>query len=538
MNLGRRRWILLAALTAVSVGALFAVSWVVMTYERHTLDTRRFNDLQRELDESTWRADAAIAPLLATESARPDEHYEAFYITDQALTREGEPLPGGKILVPSPLLVKPDRYAILHFAWNEASGWTSPQLPAPEFHRDAIERGWTDAASIERAALLLRDLADPDLATFLMERLSPSRVEGSSGPIAAVVPPGRDQQGRLRLLLARRSGDEPAGIQGVWFDWPALRQRLRNATHFDERELRLELLEQPRGEIEPGTSRMANLPVLLKLNAVPPPPPGWSTTRRVLTLAWIGFLATVGATVVALWTAWELSARRGRFASAVTHELRTPLTTFCMYSQMLADGVVSTDEARADYHRTLVTEAERLRRVVDNVLTHSRIEGRRAGLARERVPLRALLDVILPRLEERALEGGLCFDATDPRSIAPEVELVTDRQAVEQILMNLVDNSVKYGASGADPELKIELQVSDRAVRVRVSDNGPGIPRDISRRLFEPYARSERAVESRAPGVGLGLALARGLARELGGDLRRLPADVGASFELRLPRAS
>ena len=99
MNVGRRRWILLAVMSAVAVGALVAISWIVLTYERHTHATQEFNELQRQLDLATWQVDAAIAPLLAGESARPDEHYRAFYQTDEALTQDGAATTGTEILV-------------------------------------------------------------------------------------------------------------------------------------------------------------------------------------------------------------------------------------------------------------------------------------------------------------------------------------------------------------------------------------------------------------------------------------------------------
>lgn len=535
MSVGRRRWVLLAALASTAVGALCAVSWVVWTYERHTLEQQAFGALERQLELANWQIDAAIAPLLAAETARPAEHYRALYPTDEALAPAGGPVSGGLVLVPSPLLVRRDRYSILHFQWTAADGWSSPQLPPDEHRGVVLERGWTDEATLVADTRRLRSLADDDLGPFLRDRLQAPRDDATPGPIAALVPPGSDGDGQPRLLLARRSGD---AVQGLWFDWPALRQRLRNAIDLGPDQLSLELARSPLGTAEPGTARLANLPVILRLTEPPPPPPGWSSTRRVLLLAWIGFLTTLGATVVALWTAWELSARRGRFATAVTHELRTPLTTFCLYSQLLADGAVADEQARGEYHRTLVRESERLRRVVDNVLTHARIEGRRAGLARERVALRALLDDLLPTLESRALEGGLCFEATDPRALDASVAVETDAQAVEQILLNLVDNAVKYAGDGELPELRVDVTVDARAVRVRVTDGGPGIPRDIERRLFQPYARGERAVAARAPGVGLGLALARELARELGGDVRLVPTATGASFELRLPRAA
>src|SRR5690606_23556726 len=91
----------------------------------------------------------------------------------------------------------------------------------------------------------------------------------------------------------------------------------------------------------------------------------------------IAVLVAVGAIGLVLRASMDLSDRRGRFVSAVTHELRTPLTTFCLYTEMLADGVVAREEARREYLSTLKDESRRLARIVENVLAYARLgEGR------------------------------------------------------------------------------------------------------------------------------------------------------------------
>src|SRR6185436_17836640 len=157
-----------------------------------------------------------------------------------------------------------------------------------------------------------------------------------------------------------------------------------------------------------------------------------------------------------LYGAVSLSERRGAFVSAVTHELRTPRTTFKMYSEMLADGMVTDEEKRKQYLGTLCSEANRLSHLVENVLAYARLERGSARRRVERVKLGALVERILPRLHERAerSEMKLVVDADDA-ALATIVHV--DAAAVEQILFNLVDNACKYAApSSVDRTIHLE----------------------------------------------------------------------------------
>lgn len=112
----------------------------------------------------------------------------------------------------------------------------------------------------------------------------------------------------------------------------------------------------------------------------------------------------------------------------------------------------------------------------------------------------------------------------------------TDVSAVEQIVANLMDNACKYSAGGEDRRIHVHIQADARWLRLRVTDHGPGVAADVVRRLARPFCRSAQEAANSAPGVGLGLALSRRLARQSGGDLTLVPnAAAGACFELKLP---
>ncbi|MCA9299168.1 MAG: ATP-binding protein, partial [Phycisphaerales bacterium] len=111
-----------------------------------------------------------------------------------------------------------------------------------------------------------------------------------------------------------------------------------------------------------------------------------------------------------------------------------------------------------------------------------------------------------------------------------------DRKGLERILVNLVDNACKYASEASDRRVHLEGACDDQTVRLAVRDHGPGVPPGEGTRIFAPFARARSVADSAVRGLGLGLALSRGLALEQGGDLRLVPSDGGARFELSLPR--
>jgi signal transduction histidine kinase len=273
------------------------------------------------------------------------------------------------------------------------------------------------------------------------------------------------------------------------------------------------------------------------LIAEPPPlarAAGITPGRAALGIAWLAALVAAVAVGITLRKSIDLGERRRRFVSAVTHELRTPLTTFQMYSEMLADGVVPTEQQRGEYLQTLKEESKRLSTMVANVLAHARLEERRGPRRTESMTLQALLSRLKPSLERRVESTPMTLEV---RNDGPaEAPLVIDAEAVGQILGNLVDNAAKY-ANGTSPStIHLVAKAANGSLVLTVRDHGPGIAREQAAAIFEPFARGGRDPSDPVPGVGLGLALARGLARDLGGELTlESPADGGARFRLELP---
>jgi len=251
-----------------------------------------------------------------------------------------------------------------------------------------------------------------------------------------------------------------------------------------------------------------------------------------LATAWGGLALGALAVGILLAGALAMSRRRGTFVSAVTHELRTPLTTMRMYTEMLADGRVA-DEAKADaYLATIHAETNRLCRLVENVLAHSRLEGRRQPLQPARVVLDELLARSRDRLAERATAAGmeLVVESADAAAVR------ADPTALEQTLFNLVDNACKYAAGADDKRIHISWSSEGARTVLRVRDHGPGVPASEAGLIFRPFHRARRDQAGSHGGVGLGLSISRRIARGMGGDLVvEDPSGDGACFAIRLP---
>jgi signal transduction histidine kinase len=247
-------------------------------------------------------------------------------------------------------------------------------------------------------------------------------------------------------------------------------------------------------------------------------------------------LLGAGAVALLLWGAISLSERRGAFVSAVTHELRTPLTTVSMYAEMLEEDMVPDEFKRRHYLSTLRAEAERLGHLVENVLAYSRIERGKLSNRIQPVPVGELVESTRQRLDNRAEQAGLSLEIDVAK--AGDAAVLADPSAVEQILFNLVDNAAKYARAAADRRVHVEATLDHTAVSLVVRDHGPGISATDARKLFRPFSKSAKDAANSAPGVGLGLALSRRLAREMKGDLSlRLDGEAGAAFVLTLRRA-
>lgn len=256
-----------------------------------------------------------------------------------------------------------------------------------------------------------------------------------------------------------------------------------------------------------------------------------SSARRgyllVTLLVFAALLAAYALTVRALTRELRLAALKSEFVSNVSHELRTPLTSIRMFSEMLVDGGLSAEQQR-DYHGLIESESRRLQGLVDNVLDFARIERGVKQLQRGERELAPLVSEVARSFGRSVPEWTIRW--TPP---AEPLRAEVDPDAIGQILLNLLSNAVKYSGDGR--EILISLERRGERLVLAVEDRGIGIPPAERAQLFTRFYRGAGAQHA-AAGAGLGLLLARELARLHGGDLVLAPPPPqGSRFELLLP---
>jgi signal transduction histidine kinase len=222
------------------------------------------------------------------------------------------------------------------------------------------------------------------------------------------------------------------------------------------------------------------------------------------------------------------------FVSNVSHELKTPLTTIRMYTELLSADRIKEPEKKKKYLQVILAESERLTRLVNNVLDFSRLEQGRKRYRLETLDLAAFLRELLVSQRPRTREAGLEIQEQIP---AEPALVPIDRDAIEQVILNILDNAVKYAAQGA--EILIALDLDTHYYRLRIMDRGPGVPPGQRSSIFNKFYRVDDSLSAKQSGSGLGLSIARGLMRGMGGDLLYEARDGGGScFIVLIPCGS
>ncbi|MFP4055418.1 MAG: sensor histidine kinase [Candidatus Brocadiia bacterium] len=567
---------------ALGLAVVLAVmGWMTAT----ALRLRRQARLEEAVRLALWRMDSAVSPLIARENARPYFVYTAYYAAERAYNRMFQEFRPNEVLLPSPLLTLESGLIRLHFQLGPDGQLTSPQAPTGNMrdraqydYRNVQVGGVPVPERIERADVLLAELQEVLRREELLraleeaERRSPppggdgeqaAGGEGLGEPLArprAAQQGGRPSRAAQRAALSRQASAVSEGVlrplwadghlvlarrvevkgeeyvQGCWLSWEAIAERLRQKVRDLLPEARLEPV--PDGPGRPQGRMLAMLPVRLVPGTLPRQPVSLASPMHLsLLVAWGCVVLAAVAVGVVLFGALRLSERRAAFVSAVTHELRTPITTLQMYSEMLAEGMVEDEARRARYLETLRAESDRLGHLIDNVLAFARLERGRGRRQVQAFQVDAVVERAGERLGQRARQGGMRL-VTETQEEAAGLWVEVDISALEQILLNLVDNACKYASRAEDKRIHLVASAADGSVVLRVRDHGPGIEPGELPHLFRAFSKSARDAAHSAPGVGLGLALSRRLARDMGGDLRLEPSvEDGACFLLTLPAA-
>lgn len=229
--------------------------------------------------------------------------------------------------------------------------------------------------------------------------------------------------------------------------------------------------------------------------------------------------------------------RRSNFVSSVTHELKTPLTALRMYGEMLRDGVVPSEDKRQQYYDIITRESERLTRLVNNVLALSRLENKQQQLSPTVGSIVPVMEEVAALLRPHVEEKGFTLEIQRDEDL-PQVRF--DRDAMQQVLFNLVDNALKYSDRASQRHVLLQCRRSSQGgVELKVGDRGPGVSKRHLRKIFEPFYRGENELTRTTQGTGIGLALVNGLVAQMGGTVRgRNRVEGGFEVSIALPGAA
>jgi signal transduction histidine kinase len=229
-----------------------------------------------------------------------------------------------------------------------------------------------------------------------------------------------------------------------------------------------------------------------------------------------------------------LARQKTDFVSNVSHELKTPLTSIRMFAELLAEGRVTEPQKRQSYLNIITAEAGRLTRLINNVLDFSRME---RGEKKYNFARTDLVDLVCETV--KTYRPHLESNGFTIRTELPEapITLKGDRDAIAQVVVNLLSNAEKYSGNAKEITVQMELVREPLPhVEIRILDRGPGVSSGCEQKIFEKFYRANDSLSSGIQGSGLGLTLARQIARAHGGDVVYHGREGGGScFILRLP---
>jgi two-component system phosphate regulon sensor histidine kinase PhoR len=278
----------------------------------------------------------------------------------------------------------------------------------------------------------------------------------------------------------------------------------------------IELSEQPRDSVRTAEFAVDDPPRYLMATTTP--------------------LRATGGTVIVLHDVTgirQMESMRRDLVANVSHELRTPVSIIRANAETLLDGALDEAESARSFVQAILRHSERLSSLLSDLLDLARIEGGAYPLCLENVPLKTAVQRALDTLQRSAKARGLSLNmAVDPHFAA-----YADSQALDQVLVNLLDNAIKYSYEGG--AIDVSAVVDADQIRITVSDDGPGIQERHRARIFERFYRVDTGRSRALGGTGLGLSIVKHLVVMMHGTVGVEPVQPhGSSFWVSLPRGS
>jgi signal transduction histidine kinase len=261
-----------------------------------------------------------------------------------------------------------------------------------------------------------------------------------------------------------------------------------------------------------------------------------STGRKTLMIMGVVlaaiFLIGLFAIYKSAQTIVDLSERRSQFVSSVTHELKTPLTNIRMYIEMLEQGIAKDTEREQQYFQIINSEGSRLSRLINNVLDLAKLEKKQRVLNLKQGTFEEVVAEVQTVMQAKLKQEHFTLKIIQ-ENIRP---FKYDREAMIQVLINLIENSIKFGESAAQKEITIRTFQRGKWVKISVSDRGPGIPRRALKKIFDDFYRVDNSLVRKTRGTGIGLALVKKFVKLIGGNVRaRNNPEGGCTITLSLP---
>jgi signal transduction histidine kinase len=211
----------------------------------------------------------------------------------------------------------------------------------------------------------------------------------------------------------------------------------------------------------------------------------------------------------------DLSERRSQFVSSVTHELKTPLTNIRMYIEMLEQGIAKDTEREQEYFQIINSEGSRLSRLINNVLDLAKLEKKQRSLNLTRGTFEEVVAEVQTVMQAKLRQEDFTLKIVQ-EDIRP---FKYDREAMIQVLINLIENSIKFCRLALKKEITIRIYQEPKCVKIAVSDHGPGIPRHALKKVFDDFYRVDNTLARKTRGTGIGLALVKKFIKLIGGDV-------------------
>ncbi|MEI8288133.1 MAG: ATP-binding protein [Verrucomicrobiota bacterium] len=305
----------------------------------------------------------------------------------------------------------------------------------------------------------------------------------------------------------------------------------------------LPLLGQAEGILKDLPQNLCSYPFFIRVSLASPE---ILYARQAQRTRWFGALIVVSAIaavigLLAIYRSFrreqQLNRMKTNFVSSVSHELRAPIASVRLMAENLEGDKIHDPEKQKEYFRFIGQECRRLSSLIENVLDFSRIEQGRKQYEFEPTDLMALTRTTVQLMEPYAMEKGvrLEFHPAPGQSLAARFELEVDGRALQQALVNLIDNAIKHSAKGQTVTLEI-ASGSQAGIHLSVSDSGPGIPKAEQERIFERFYRLGSELRRETQGIGIGLSIVKHIVAAHGGRVTvESVTGQGSRFTIILP---